>query len=229
RLANFLSEKKVTRIDHVMLTHPHSDHYNGLGYVFSNLSVGNFYDTRVDNTGATADNIIREQVKTLGINTVYPAAGDQLDWSSAPGLNIKVFSACSEPSASSNSNVVNNCSITFKLSYHGSSILFTGDTQSDAEARLVERYGDELKSDVLKVGHHGSKYSSTEIFLNAVRPAKAYIEVGKNNYGHPTQSALDRLIAAGAKVFRTDLDDTQEFSVADYSAQAGVLAEQYRF
>ena len=212
-LAKFLSAKKVTKIDHVVLTHPHSDHYNGLKYVFSNLPVGNFYDTRMDNKGATADNAIREQVKTLGVNTVYPAAGDRMDWS-VPGLDIKVFNACSEPGASSNSDVLNNCSITFKLSYRGTSLLFTGDTQDDKEASLVQRYGAELKADVLKVGHHGSKYSSTKLFLDAVKPAKAYIEVGQNNYGHPTQDALSRLKAVGAEIFRTDLDDTLEFSVA---------------
>jgi len=224
-LAKFLSDKKVTNIDQVVLTHPHSDHYNGLGYVFSNYTVGNFYDTRLDNKGATGDDTVRAQVKALGINTIYPAAGDHLNWSSAPGLDIKVFNACSEAMSSSNSNEVNNCSITFKLTYQGSSILFTGDTQNDAEARLVAKYGSELKADVLKVGHHGSKYSSTEIFLNAVRPAKAYIEVGKNNYGHPTQGALDRLTAIGAKIFRTDLDDTQEFSVDSSSITSEKAAD----
>jgi competence protein ComEC len=140
-----------------------------------------------------------------------------MDWS-VPGLGIKVYNACSEPAASSNSKVVNNCSIAFKFSYLGASVLFTGDTEGDKEAELVARYGDELKADVLKVAHHGSKYSSTRVFLEAVKPARAYIEVGRNNYGHPTQEALARLKEIGAKIFRSDLDDTQEFSVtADYS------------
>jgi len=211
-LANFLTAKKITKIDQVVLTHPHSDHYNGLRYVFSNLTVGNFYDTRIDNKGATADNTLREQVKSLGINTIYPAAGDHLDWS-APGLDIKVFSACSEPASSSKSEVINNCSINFKLSYLGFSLLFTGDTEGAVEEKLVKQYGAELKSDVLKVGHHGSKYSSGKAFLEAVKPSKAYIEVGRNNYGHPTQGALERLKAAGAEIFRTDLDDSLAFSV----------------
>lgn len=218
-LAGFLAEKKVTEIHNVVLTHPHSDHYNGLKYVFSNIKVDNFYDTRLDNKGATADDALRAQVRDLGVNTVYPAAGDHLDWS-APGVDIKVFSACSEPQASSKSEVVNNCSIVMKLTYKGSSILFTGDSQNDAEARLVEKYGAELKSDVLKVGHHGSKYSSTSPFLAVVRPSRAYIEVGKNNYGHPTQDALDRLVKSGARIFRTDLDDTQEICMADVPQDA---------
>ncbi|MCM2266322.1 MAG: MBL fold metallo-hydrolase [Elusimicrobiales bacterium] len=216
-LAKFLADKKVTAIDHVVLTHPHSDHYNGLNYVFSNVAVGNFYDTRVDNKGATGDNAVRAKAAALAINTVYPAAGDRLDWS-APGVEIKVFNACDKAFASSTSEVLNNCSIMLKLTYRGSSMLFTGDTEGEKETLLAEKYGDELRADVLKVGHHGSKYSSTEAFLEAVRPAKAYIEVGQNNYGHPTQNALERLLGAGAKVFRTDLDGTQEFCVAGDAA-----------
>ena len=223
-LAKFLSDKKVTTIDNVVLTHPHSDHYNGLQYVFSTMTVGNFYDTRMDNMGATGDDTLRAQAANQGIRTVYPAAGDQLDWS-APGLSVKVFNACSEPAATSNGNLINDCSITLKLTYRGASLLFTGDTQEDVEASLVQRYGPELKADVLKVGHHGSKYSTSQIFLDAVKPAKAYIEVGKNNYGHPTQTTLDRLIAAGAEVFRTDLDDTLEFYVAGSSEPTELPAE----
>lgn len=208
-LAKFLAAKKVSKIDHVVLTHPHSDHYNGLQYVFSNIAVENFYDTRLDNKGAAADNTLRDQVRALGVNTVYPAPGDRLDWS-APGVEIKVFNSCPVESASKTSKVINNCSIMFKLSYNGSSMLFTGDTEGETEEALAAKYGAELRADVLKVGHHGSKYSSTNAFLKAVQPARAYIEVGKNNYGHPTQDALGRLLGSGAKVFRTDLDDTQE-------------------
>lgn len=212
-LAAFLKEKKVSAIDHVVLTHPHSDHYNGLNYVFANITVSNFYDTRVDNSGAKADNTLREAVSALGVNTVYPAPGDLLDWS-APGVEIKVFNSCPTAFATKQSETLNNCSIMMKMSYNGSSLLFTGDTEGETEIKLAAKYGDDLKADVLKVGHHGSKYSSTSPFLKAVQPAKAYIEVGKNNYGHPTQDALGRLLGSGAKVFRTDLDDTQAFSVA---------------
>ncbi|MGD9642115.1 MAG: ComEC/Rec2 family competence protein [Elusimicrobiales bacterium] len=211
-LAKFLTAKKVSKIDHVVLTHPHSDHYNGLQYVFSNITVENFYDTRLDNTGATGDNTLRDQVRELGVNTVYPAPGDRLDWS-APGVDIKVFNSCPTASASKTSKVINNCSILFKLTYNGSSMLFTGDTEGETEEHLAAKYGDELRADVLKVGHHGSKYSSTNAFLKAVKPSRAYIEVGKNNYGHPTQDALGRLLGSGAKVFRTDLDDTLEVVV----------------
>jgi beta-lactamase superfamily II metal-dependent hydrolase len=73
---------------------------------------------------------------------------------------------------------------------------------------------------VLKVGHHGSAYSSTDAFLAVVQPKEAVIEVGKNNYGHPTQSSMDRILATGAKIFRTDMDGTQEVTVGGAKDEA---------
>ncbi len=212
-LAKFLSQKNVTRISHVVLTHPHADHYKGLQYVFSHLKVENFYDTRMDNTGTSADEALRSQAKTLGVNLVYPAPGDKLSWGPG-GVEAKVFNSCPLAVSSGDGKAVNNCSITIRLAYQNASVLFVGDSQSDVEARMVETFGAELRSDVLKVGHHGSAHSSSDPFLAAVQPKRAYIEVGQNNYGHPTQSALSRLQKAGAAIFRTDLDGTLEFPEA---------------
>lgn len=211
-LAQFLAQKKVTEINHVVMTHPHADHYKGLVYVFSHIKVDNFYDNRIDNTGTTVDNALRAKAKDLGVNLVYPKAGDFLSWGPG-GVAAKVFNSCPEISQSGDGSVLNNCSITIKLAYQNSSMLFVGDAQADTEAKMVSQFGSELKADVLKVGHHGSAYSSTDPFLEVVQPKEAVIEVGKNNYGHPTKSALDRIIAAGAKIFRTDMDGTQEVTV----------------
>jgi beta-lactamase superfamily II metal-dependent hydrolase len=210
-LAQFLAQKKVTEINHVVLTHPHADHLNGLQYVFSHIKVDNFYDTKMDNTGSTADDTLRAKAKSLGVNLVYPAPGDMLSWGPG-GVAAKVLNSCPQPVASGDGSVINNCSIVVKLAYQNSSMLFVGDAQADVEARMVANYSADLKSDVLKVGHHGSKYSSTQPFLDAVHPSRAYIEVGQNNYGHPAQSSMDRITSIGAKIFRTDLDGTQEFT-----------------
>jgi len=208
-LAQFLASKNITKIDHVVLSHPHSDHYKGLQYVFSSLSVANFYDTRMDNTAATGDNTLRAKIGAQGVNLVYPAPGDQLSWG---GVAVKVFNSCPEPVLSSNGDDINNCSITLKLAYQNASLLFTGDMEASVESSLVARFGGALKADVLKVGHHASAYSSSDAFLQAVHPARAYIEVGKNSYGHPSESARSRLLAVGARIFRSDLDGTQEYS-----------------
>ena len=209
-LAQFLARKNVTRINHVVMTHPHADHYKGLKYIFSNLKVDNFYDTRMDNTGTSVDEALRAQAKSLGVNLVYPAPGDSLSWGPG-GVEAKVFNSCPLPVSSGDGKAVNNCSITIRLAYQDASLLFVGDAQDEVEASMVAAFGPELRSDVLKVGHHGSAHSSSALFLEAVRPRRAYIEVGHNNYGHPTQNALSRLLKVGAKIFRTDLDGSQGY------------------
>ncbi|MCX5787369.1 MAG: MBL fold metallo-hydrolase [Elusimicrobia bacterium] len=214
-ISNFLTKHGVTKIDHLVLTHPHADHYGGMKWVFENLQVDNFYDTRVDNSDADGDNLVREQAKKEpGCVVHYPAEGDTLDW--AEGVKIKVLNSCPNRDKSSmhkpdTGAFLNNCSIVLKISRQNSSALFMGDSQGEVETRLEQTYGKGLKSDILKVGHHGSEYSSSELFLKKVKPKEAYIEVGKyNDYGHPTQGALSRLKAAGAEIHRTDKDGTEE-------------------
>lgn len=213
-VAQFLTQHGITHLDYVVLTHPHADHFTGLKYVFDHVKVDNFYDTREENPGAATLKALRDEIANNHTTVVtYPAADDTLDWD--PGeVQVKVLNSCSTPGQSTVGQVLNDCSIVLKLTYQNSSILFTGDIQSDVEARLVSRYGADLQADVLKVGHHGSATASNTPFLNMVKPRYAYIEVGAhNNFGHPTQAALSRLQAAGAKIFRTDLDGTQEYSI----------------
>jgi beta-lactamase superfamily II metal-dependent hydrolase len=213
-VAQFLTQHGITHIDYVVLTHPHADHFTGLKYVFDHVKVDNFYDTREENPGAATLKVLRDQIAgnhTTAIN--YPAADDTLDWD--PGeVQVKVLNSCSTPGQSTVGQVLNNCSIVLKVTYQNVSMLFTGDIQSDIEAQLAAKYGAELQADVLKVGHHGSATASSVPFLSLVKPRYAYIEVGAHNsFGHPTQAALSRLQATGAKIFRTDLDGTQEYSI----------------
>lgn len=216
-LAHFLLQKGIKKIDHVVLTHPHADHYVGLKYVFSRLPVGNFYDTRKDNPGVGEVRALAAKVP--GIKTWYPAPGDYLDW--GPGVQAKVFNSCPDAAASVPVSP-NNCSIVVKLTYQNASFLFTGDMEAAAEAQVLPKYGAELKADVLKVGHHGSRGASSEPFLRAVSPSLAYIEVGINNsYGHPRPEALARLQAVGARIYRTDLEGTLEYPLAALKAAPG--------
>lgn len=216
-LAHFLLQKGIKQIDHVVLTHPHADHYVGLKYVFSRLPVGNFYDTRKDNPGA--GEVRSLAAKVPGIKTWYPAPGDYLDW--GPGVQAKVFNSCPDAAAAVPVSP-NNCSIVVKLTYQDASFLFTGDMEAEVEAQVVPKYGAELKADVLKVGHHGSRGASTEPFLRAVSPSLAYIEVGVNNsYGHPRPEALARLQAVGARIYRTDLEGTLEYPLTALKAAPG--------
>ena len=212
-LAAFLTQHNVTKLDYVVLTHPHLDHYAGLDYVFSHVKVDNFYDTREDNTGAAGAKALRNKISALGVNMIYPAAGDNLDWD--PGeVQVKVLNSCSNTGGSNSGQVLNNCSIVLKVTYQNTSILYTGDMQSDVEATMITTWGSELQSDVLKVGHHGSNTATSAAFLNAVKPKYAYIEVGTGNtFGFPAPVTLSNLQTVGATVFRTDMGGTQEYRI----------------
>ncbi|MDD3032684.1 MAG: hypothetical protein PHF88_01820, partial [Candidatus Pacebacteria bacterium] len=99
---------------------------------------------------------------------------------------------------------LNDNSLVLKLIYNDSKFLFTGDLTSNLEDDLVRSF--DLESDILKVGHHGSKYSTSEVFLKAVSPNCAVISVGQNNYGHPDEGVLKLLDNNGVRILRTDLD-----------------------
>ena len=107
----------------------------------------------------------------------------------------------------------NDMSLLLRVDYSGVSMLATGDMDENGEKAVIESLGrngrapdtEPLQSDILKVGHHGSKTSTSELFLNYVNPLVAVIQVGKNMYGHPTPEAIARLEEAGAAVYRNDL------------------------
>ena len=112
-------------------------------------------------------------------------------------------------------NILNNNSIVAKLNYKGTSILFTGDIEEIAEKEILEEYKNNttLQATIIKVAHHGSKSSSIQAFLEAVKPKVALIGVGKDNkFGHPNDGVLERLQKLNCKIFRTDLDG--EISIA---------------
>lgn len=105
-------------------------------------------------------------------------------------------------------NVINNNALVCKMVSKRVTMLFTGDIEQEAEKAILNKYKANigiLKSDILKVAHHGSKTSSTKEFLEAVKPNTAVIGVGKNNnFGHPNKSVLERLKRLGCRIYRTD-------------------------
>lgn len=213
KISAFLNAHSITHINYVVLTHPHSDHYQGLNWVFDNCQVDNFYDTRMNNTGAVGDETLRSKAGAEpNCTTTYPSAGETLSWD--PYVTIQVLAAQSTPSSSSDGTTINDASIVLKITNNNKSVLFTGDLDTDLETSLVSTYGVQLSAQILKVAHHGSQYASSESFLSNVHPTFAYIEVGTGNtYGHPDASVLSRLTAAGATIYRTDLNGTLEYDL----------------
>jgi competence protein ComEC len=225
-IVNFLKSKGITKIDHVVLTHPHSDHYMGLLKVFSEFEVKNFYDTKMNNLKAAGDESLRELAKNeYGCKTQYPEVGEYLNWDSH--VRVKVLNSCSEKMESKRSDEVNNCSIVLRLYYNQTGVLLTGDIEASIENAITRVFKSGLESHVLKVSHHGSKYSSSAKFLARVRPAVAVISSGLGNpHGHPHQEAIDRLLASGANLYSTE-NGTQTIEIpSDRKGEALVLVKE---
>lgn len=208
----FLKEKGVTKLDRVVLTHPHSDHYRGLKKVFTAFDVKNYYDTRAENVDAQGDNNLRQLAKDKpGCKTIYPEPGSELKWDS--NVTVKVMSSCTDAVQMHDNDETNNCSLVLRVYYNGHGILLMGDAESTIETAMMRIYRSGLNSTYIKVGHHGARTSSSAQFLARVQPKVAIISVGRDNvYGHPHKEALDRLKAAGAQIVTT-LGGTQTLTI----------------
>ncbi|MDD5341590.1 MAG: ComEC/Rec2 family competence protein [Patescibacteria group bacterium] len=190
-------------IDLVILTHPHSDHVTGLVEILRRYNVKKILMTGVAYSAAYYQTFLAEiKNKNIPVEII----GGQKDIVLGPQLDIQILFPFSNLS-DQNFDDVNDSSIVAKLIYKSDSFLFEGDAGKVVEDDLILNKID-LAADVLKVGHHGSKYATSPEFLDAVKPDMAIISVGKNNYGHPDPGVIERLGQALIKIFRTDLAGT---------------------
>lgn len=190
-------------VEVVILTHPEKDHITGLLEVLQRYNVGFVLWTGVSHTTAEYQEWVRI-LEERRIPVILAHAGQRLIVSDM--LSFDILSPSRALAGKPEKNL-NETSIVGQLQYGERLILLTGDIGKPTERRLLFEAREKLDSDILKVGHHGSKNSSLPEFIELVSPNYAVIQVGrKNRYGHPTGEVLDKLAAVGAKVFRTDLD-----------------------
>jgi len=194
-VVNYIKQQGISKLDYVVGTHPHEDHIGGLDAVINKFNIGTIYMPKVTSNTATFKDVITSiKNKSLTITTPTPGATFKLG---------DVVCTILAPNSSSY-NDLNDYSIVIRLTYGNTSFLFSGDASAVSEMEMVKK-GYNLKADVLKVGHHGSKTSSCANYLDAVKPKYAVISVGKgNDYGHPEASTLSRLQSTGINIFRTD-------------------------
>ncbi|MEK7555084.1 MAG: MBL fold metallo-hydrolase [Patescibacteria group bacterium] len=189
-------------IDLLIMTHPQLDHFGGFIALLDSVNVGAFITNgRAGDTGSYA--VLRNKLAAKRIPYITLREGDYLRY----GASKMKFLAPS-PLELMNEELNDTC-LVFQLFADGMSALYTGDIGSAVEKRLASK---NIKSSILKVSHHGSRFSSTAEFLRSVDPLIATIGVGKNRYGHPTPAAIGRLEDVGAKVFRTDRNGTIRIS-----------------
>jgi competence protein ComEC len=209
-LAPALYKLGVRRIDHLILTHSHPDHIGGLPYVARTIPVGSFLEALPGGAGDRYDQL-RSALNAGRVPVRYLSAGAVIPLSDS--VSIRVLSPRSAPKRSSDEvddMGMNEDSLVFRLVYGSFSMLFTADAGFPAEVRMRAE-GAELKSTVLKVGHHGSRYSTSKDFLKCVAPQLALISAGHGNrFGLPSPDTLERLHRQGVRIVRTDVDGTVE-------------------
>jgi competence protein ComEC len=202
-LVHTIKNMGIRKFDEVVGTHPHEDHIGGLDAVINSFDIGKVYLPNVSDNTRTFEDVL-QAISIKGLKISRPVVGDSFDLGSA-GCTILAPN-------STGYEGLNNYSIVLRVVFGGNSFLFTGDAQTESEKEMLAK-GYPLKSDVLKVGHHGSGTSTSAAFLQAVSPQFAVISVGKDNdYGHPHPETLDKLNGAGIKIFRTDLNGTITFT-----------------
>lgn len=201
-LLNYLQKLNIDKFDYIIATHPHEDHIGNMDTIIKRFNVSNFYASKIINTSISFENMISALVdKSLKVK-VLKSGTNTINL----GLNTKVEVFSPEENIASDN--FNDYSSVIKISFLNTSFLFTGDAENFTEDYLISNNCN-LKSDVLKVGHHGSSTSSSLKFLKAVNPSVAIISVGNNNtYGHPSLQTLTSLKNMNIDTYRTDLNGT---------------------
>lgn len=197
-----LRMRRRSRVDVVVLTHPHPDHFGGLASALPALAVGELWDTgqgERDGAGATYAHMLAA-LRARGVPIRRPA--DVCGAHAIGGARVDVLAPCPAltPDVGANDN-----SFVLRVAFGARAALLVGDTERGEEGRLLAA-GATLSADLLKVGHHGSRTSSSPAFLAAVAPSVAVVSTGvRNRFGHPNPIALSALAATHATVVRTDL------------------------
>lgn len=192
QIVSYLKELGINKLDIVVATHPDADHIGGLIPVLDNMTIEQFYDSGKVHTSQTFEEMLT-RIDEKNISYHVPKIGDDIEFDK--DVNVKVLNANDQ--ATDN----NDASIVLKMTYGNVSFLLTGDAGVALEKEMLQY---DVKATVLKAGHHGSNTSSSEEFIQAVKPEVTILSYGEDNkYGHPHAEIVDRLQAIGSKIYAT--------------------------
>lgn len=193
--------ENVDRINTVIITHHHGDHLGNIQWMAGKYKVSNIYDNAMPNEKNAVSNWLNKELRAGHYHNRVLKAGDRVDFGKGYYLDVL---APGDFLSKEDLKRFNNTSIVMMLHYGKFTMLFTGDAEAPVEDYLQQKYGSQLKADVLKVGHHGSKSSSIYKFISKVKPKYALISCGnKQIYNHPNKNVVGSLEHLGAKVLTT--------------------------
>ena len=214
-LESTLSRLGVGTIDMLILSHPHADHDSNLGWLISNYKINELWMPEYSDDEEDYGDLLRKATGN-GTKISYPCVGDSIAIGDA---TVTILSAEDPTSFPDDKNL---WSLVTMVACGNTKILVMGDAEDINEFKMID-YGLNLDADILRVGHHGSRTSTSGAFLDAVTPDVAVISCGINNsYGHPHQETLDALWERGIVTYRTDITGTIMVTIAaaGYRAKA---------
>lgn len=190
-VVNNIKKLGISKLDYVIGTHPHEDHIGGLDNVIDAFDIGTIYMPKVQTNTKTFEDVL-DSISNKNLTVTAPQVGDKFQVGNAN---------CEVMSTGEDSSNLNSTSIVIRMEYNNKSYLFMGDAE-----KINEDSREWPETDILKVGHHGSSTSSSQRFLNQVKPKIAVIQLGQGNkYGHPHDEVIKRLEKIGVAIYRTDL------------------------
>lgn len=201
----YLREQKISKIDYIIATHPHSDHIGGLPQIISEFEVENIIMPKIASESVPTSELytaLLQEIKKKGLKITAAVPGNSYDLGVSA---FKILGPCDEYSD------LNNYSVVIELIHGENSFLFMGDAEKTSENDII-RMGYAEDIDVLKAGHHGSSSSSGKNFLDIVRPEYVVVSCGAGNkYNHPNESTMTTLAQYTKEIYRTDMQGTVLF------------------
>jgi competence protein ComEC len=193
----YLKNAGVKEINVLVLTHPHADHISGASMVINNYKVDKIIMPNVTDNTKTFRNVV-QSMKNKNLKATNPIPGSSFKLGDAT-CNILA------PNSGKYDNL-NNYSVVIRIVYGKTSFIFDGDAEVQSEQEMLDK-GYVVNTDVLKLGHHGSRTASSDAFLDKVRPKYAIISCGKgNDYGHPHDETIKKLLSRHITFYRTDVN-----------------------